>query len=151
MKFGSYRRTCSLGSSVCTVTRLRAGQPRNGCSLVGRGHPDRLCSPPCLLFTRYRGRFSRGVKRPDLEADDSPRCSAEVELCFHFPVCLHDVHDEHFTVSFYQNVPSVGWQFVVLMSTKYPRFTGVTLRGEREREREREREGVYCTATLSVC
>jgi hypothetical protein len=37
----------------------------------------RVCSPPTLPVTGYRG-ISLGVKRPDREADHSPPSSAEV-------------------------------------------------------------------------
>jgi len=40
--------------------------------------PDRLWSPPILIFKGYRG-FVLGVKRPGREADHSPPSSSEVK------------------------------------------------------------------------
>jgi hypothetical protein len=50
------------------VTRLRAGQPRDRGSILCRDkmsfsspkHPERLCGPPSLLLTAYRGLLFRG-------------------------------------------------------------------------------------------
>jgi hypothetical protein len=57
--------------------------------------PDRLCSPPKLLYSGYKGALSPGVKWQVREADHSHPTSAEVKkrvnLYIHSPVRLHGV------------------------------------------------------------
>jgi hypothetical protein len=76
----------SQGSSVSTQTKLWAGRPGfdswQGQQLdtffLHRPRPDRIWSPPNLLFGRRRGGglLPRGVKRPRREGDYSPPSSA---------------------------------------------------------------------------
>jgi len=69
----------SRDSSGSTVTKLRAGRPRNrgwvGGSEWRQTHKDRFWDPPSLLFKGYWG-----SKRPGHEADLCPPCSAKVRL-----------------------------------------------------------------------
>jgi hypothetical protein len=54
----------ALDTSVCVVSTVRVGRPRNRGSISSRGmrlsspyHPNRPCDPPNLLLNRYRRRF----------------------------------------------------------------------------------------------
>jgi hypothetical protein len=68
------------GNAVGIITRLRAGQPRNCGSILGREkrfffsrkHPDRLWAYPAFYSKKA---LSPGIQRRDREADPSPPSS----------------------------------------------------------------------------
>jgi hypothetical protein len=75
----------ALGTSVSTVTRLRAMRPGIDSRQEGETtllslppRPDRLWGPPKLPIQCVLGALSPEIKRPGCEADHFPESSAEI-------------------------------------------------------------------------
>jgi hypothetical protein len=80
----------SWDNSVCVVTRLDdwGAAYRGRRLLLFPQRPNRLYSPPFLLYNGYYGCFP-GLKRQKHEADHSPLSSAEVDNDRAIPSLLH--------------------------------------------------------------
>jgi hypothetical protein len=90
---------------VAVMTRLRARQSRNCVSFLGSGRKcfsspkrrNQLWGPPSLILNTYRGDFSSGVKRSELDAVYSFVSSTGVNCIY--SVYLHGIY-RHSSLAF---------------------------------------------------
>jgi len=93
----------SRGSIVSTVTRLRAGRPRNNGSIIGKGNrlfcspksPDRLWGSASLVLNAYQGLFLRVQSDGGLKLSNHRYQAPKLRTSGGIPPLPTDLHGEH--------------------------------------------------------